>query len=141
MDPSHVRRAANEALLANSSFETVAREWFAKKSPGWAPSHSSKIIRLAKRALEIFSELLPVTGNCQYVFPGIRTSEGPMSENTVNAALRRLGYSGGEMTGHGFRSMVSTLLNEQGWSPDEIERMLSHVVKNTWPKNRALRQA
>ncbi len=54
-----------------------------------------------------------------------------MSENTVLAALRRLGYGKGEMTGHGFRSMASTLLNEQGWHPDAIERQLAHVERNS----------
>ena len=54
-----------------------------------------------------------------------------MSENTVNAALRALGYSGNEMTGHGFRSTASTLLNEQGWSHDAIERQLAHGERNT----------
>jgi integrase len=49
-----------------------------------------------------------------------------MSENTVTAALRRMGYSGDDMTGHGFRSMASTLLNEQGWNRDAIERQLAH---------------
>jgi len=53
-----------------------------------------------------------------------------MSENTINAALRRLGYTGDEMTGHGFRSMASTLLNEQGWPPDVIERQLAHAESN-----------
>jgi integrase len=54
-----------------------------------------------------------------------------MSENTVNAALRRLGYTKEEMTGHGFRSMASTLLNESGWTPDAIERQLAHVEGNS----------
>jgi len=54
-----------------------------------------------------------------------------MSENTVLAALRRLGYTGDEMTGHGFRSMASTLLNEQGWNSDAIERQLAHGERNT----------
>ncbi len=49
-----------------------------------------------------------------------------MSENTITAALRRMGYSGQDMTGHGFRSMASTLLNEQGWNRDAIERQLAH---------------
>ena len=53
-----------------------------------------------------------------------------MSDNTVNAALRRLGYSNTQMTGHGFRSMASTLLNEQGWHPDAIERQLAHQEPN-----------
>jgi integrase len=65
------------------------------------------------------------------VFPSIRTPARPMSENTVNAALRRLGYSGDEMTAHGFRAMASTLLNESGkWSVDAIERALAHKDKD-----------
>jgi integrase len=53
-----------------------------------------------------------------------------MSENTVNAGLRRMGYTNDEMTGHGFRSMASTLLNEQRWHPDAIERQLAHAEEN-----------
>ena len=53
-----------------------------------------------------------------------------MSENTINAALRRIGYSKEEMTGHGFRSMASTILNEQGWNRDHIERQLAHSEGN-----------
>ena len=53
-----------------------------------------------------------------------------MSENTVNAGLRRLGYAVGDMTGHGFRSMASTLLNEQGWNRDAIERQLAHAERD-----------
>lgn len=53
-----------------------------------------------------------------------------MSNNAVLAALRRLGYSKDEMTGHGFRSMASTLLNEQGWNRDAIERQLAHAERN-----------
>ena len=58
------------------------------------------------------------------------TSKRPMSENTVLGALRRLGYTTDEMTGHGFRSMASTLLNEQGWNRDAIERQLAHAERN-----------
>jgi integrase len=53
-----------------------------------------------------------------------------MSENTVTGALRRLGYTGDEMTGHGFRSMACTILNEQGWNKDAIERQLAHAERN-----------
>jgi integrase len=68
-----------------------------------------------------------VTGPAGYVFPSIRTRTRPMSENTINAGLRRLGFSGDEMTAHGFRAMASTLLNESGkWHPDAIERALAH---------------
>lgn len=80
--------------------------------------------------MAILRELHPLTGEGRYVFPGLRTGSRPMSENTVNAALRRLGYSGEEMTGHGFRSMAATQLNEMGWSPDAIERQLAHAETN-----------
>ncbi len=67
----------------------------------------------------------------RYVFPGAQHRDRVMSENTVNGALRRLGYSKGEMTGHGFRSMASTLLNEQGWNRDAIERQPAHAERDS----------
>ena len=67
----------------------------------------------------------------QFIFPGFQSLKRPMSENALNGALRRLGYSGDEMTSHGFRAMASTLLNEMGrWHPDAIERQLAHVEAN-----------
>jgi integrase len=88
------------------------------------------IIPLSQQAVAILRELHPLTGRGKYVFPSLRSGERPMSENTVNAALRRLGYDKGEMTGHGFRSMASTLLNEQGWHHDAIERQLAHAERD-----------
>lgn len=88
------------------------------------------IVPLAKQAIAILQELHMLTGNSKYVFPSIRASKRPMSENTVLGALRRLGYTTDEMTGHGFRSMASTLLNEQGWNRDAIERQLAHAERN-----------
>ena len=84
------------------------------------------IVPLSRQALAIFEELRTVTGNEQYLFPSVRSGSRPMSDNTMNAALRRLGYSREEMTCHGFRSMASTLLNELGWNRDAIERQLAH---------------
>ncbi len=89
------------------------------------------IVPLSMQAVNILKELHPLTGNGKYVFPGIRSIRRPMSENTVNAALRRLGFSSNEMTAHGFRSMASTLLNEQGWNRDAIERQLAHAERNS----------
>lgn len=66
----------------------------------------------------------------RYLFPSIRGASAFMSENTVNAALRNLGYAKDAMTGHGFRAMASTWLNEMGWMPDVIERQLAHVERN-----------
>ena len=84
------------------------------------------IVPLSKQAVEVLNEVRPITGEGRYAFPSARTPDRPMSENTVNAALRRLGYASDEMTGHGFRSMASTLLNENGWNRDAIERQLAH---------------
>jgi integrase len=84
------------------------------------------IVPLSTQALAVLNDLHVATGHGRYLFPSIRTSSRPMSENTVNAALRRLGYTREEMTGHGFRSTASTLLNELGWPSDAIERQLSH---------------
>lgn len=89
------------------------------------------IVPLAKQAIATLREIQPLTGHLRYVFPSVRTSDRPMSENTVNAALRRMGYTSEQMTGHGFRSMASTLLNEKGWNRDAIERQLAHGERNS----------
>jgi integrase len=106
IDPAEQRKAAKLAsAIANpgNSFEIVGREWFKLNEPKWARSHAEKIIGRLER--DVF-------------------------ENTVNAGLRRMGYTNDEMTGHGFRSMASTLLNEQRWHPDAIERQLAHDEEN-----------
>ena len=82
------------------------------------------------------NQLLPAVladppGRQRYVFPAIGGGGRPLSENTLNGAIRRLGYSGEEMTAHGFRTMASTLLNEQGVHPDLIELQLAHAERNT----------
>jgi integrase len=91
---------------------------------------AAHVVPLSAQAVTILHELHALTGDGKYIFPGVRTRSRPMSENTVNAALRRLGYSTDEMTGHGFRSMASTLLNEQGWNRDAIERQLAHAERD-----------
>jgi integrase len=88
------------------------------------------VVPLSKQAVAILRELHPLTWGGRYVFPGARTNGRSMSENTVNAALRRLGYTSDQMTGHGFRSMASTLLNEAGWNRDAIERQLAHAERD-----------
>ncbi|HET8700990.1 MAG TPA: site-specific integrase, partial [Nitrococcus sp.] len=88
------------------------------------------IVPLSTQAAAVLREIHPLTGHGRYVFPGVRSHDRPMSENTVNAALRYMGYSKNEMTGHGFRSMASTLLNEQGWPRDAIERQLAHAERD-----------
>jgi integrase len=99
------------------------------------PGHKMKmkaphLVPLSTKAVAILRELHSLTGSGHFVFPGIRTASRPMSENTINGALRRLGYTGEEMTGHGFRSMAATRLNEMGWNADAIERQLAHAESN-----------
>jgi integrase len=90
------------------------------------------VVPLSRQALGVFDSLKALSGHRCYVFPSIGSGERPMSENTVNGALRRLGFTGDEMTAHGFRAMASTLLNESGkWSPDAIERALAHKDRDT----------
>lgn len=85
-------------------------------------------VPLSRQAIALFREVMTASGPSGYVFPSIRTRARPMSENTINAGLRRLGYASDEMTAHGFRAMASTLLNESGkWHPDAIERALAHA--------------
>ena len=81
------------------------------------------IVPLSRQVIAILRELHPLTGRGRYLFPSIRHPDQPMSENTVNTALRRLGFPQEKICGYGFRAMASTRLNEQGWSPDFIERM------------------
>jgi integrase len=89
------------------------------------------IVPLSRQAVEILRDLVVITGRQRYVFPAIGGGGRPISENTLNGALRRIGYPGDVMTAHGFRTMASTLLNEQGVHPDLIELQLAHAERNT----------
>ena len=111
-----------------SEINTDAAEW--RIPAAKMKMRVQHIVPLSQQALAVLEELRPLTGLGRYVFPSERTTERPMSENTVTAALRRLGYTKEEMTGHGFRSMASTLLNELGWNRDAIERQLAHAERN-----------
>ncbi len=111
-------------------------EWSEFGADEWRlPDHKMKageahLVPLSAQARAVLDELQPLTGGGPYLFPCERTRSRPMSENTINAALRRLGYSKDEMTGHGFRSMASTLLHELGYPPMVIERQLAHAERN-----------
>ena len=107
-----------------------------KEEPEWRiPSTRMKmrdehIVPLSRQAVAILREIEPLTGGGRYVFPSLRGGHRPISENTVNVALRNIGYSGQEMTGHGFRAMASTCLNERGVAPDLIELQLAHAERD-----------
>lgn len=94
------------------------------------------LVPLSTQAVEILRELHPLTGRGKYVFPSIRTGQRCMSENTINAALRSMGYSKDKMTAHGFRAMARTILDEVlEERVDLIEHQLAHAVKD--PNGRA----
>ena len=85
-------------------------------------------VPLAPRALAIVKELRKLTGASKYLFPSVRSLDRCLSENTLNAALRRMGFKNEEMTSHGFRASASSMLNECGlWHADAVERQLAHV--------------
>ena len=114
-------------------------EWneFDLETAEWSiPAEKMKMRRphrlpLARQSLGVLQELQQLTGKGRWLFPSVRTSTRPISENTLNAALRRLGYGSEEICTHGFRSMASSRLNEMGrWNPDAIERQLAHQEAN-----------
>ncbi len=94
------------------------------------------LVPLSRQAVAILEELQPLTGRSTYVFPGVRSPKRPMSNNAINAALRRMGFDKETMTGHGFRAMARTVLDEVlHFRPDYIEHQLAHTVKD--PNGRA----
>jgi len=120
--PGELRKAAW------SEIDLDAAEW--RIPAARMKMREEHVVPLATQAVAILRDLHPLTGSHAFLFPSARTSDRPMSENTVNAALRRLGYTGEEIVGHGFRAMASTRLNEMGWPSDPIERQLAHAERN-----------
>ena len=119
------------ALLYQRPGELRQAEWiefdFAEKI--WTiPAPRMKMrkpheVPLPRQAIVVLEDLKAVSGHCRLVFPGLRTADRPISENTMNAALRRLGFAKEEMSSHGYRATASTLLNQcKKWSPDAVER-------------------
>lgn len=112
-----------------AEFDLEAAEW--RIPGGKMKMKNDHIVPLSRQALEILRELHPVTGHGRYVCPSLRTGERCMSENTINAALRGLGYSNEVQTAHGFRATARTILDEVlGERVDLIEHQLAHAVKD-----------
>ncbi|MFK7876728.1 MAG: tyrosine-type recombinase/integrase [Paracoccaceae bacterium] len=127
------------AILAQRPGEIRHATWseFDFEECVWSiPAEKMKMRRdhtvpLPMQAVALLGELKIFNNAGDYLFPSLRTWTRPMSENTLNPALRRTGYAGDEMTAHGFRTSFSTLANESGlWNPDAIERALAHFEKN-----------
>jgi len=122
------------ALWADIDLE--AAEWRYVTSKTKLPH----IVPLSLQAVEVLRDLLPYTKRSEYVFPGVRSVSKPMSENTLNAALRNLGFDGSMMVGHGFRAMARTVLDEVlGYRSDYIDHQLAHAVRD--PLGRAYNRA
>jgi integrase len=103
------------------------------------PSHAHKtgkktqaphLVPLSSQSIEILQEIQPLTGDDKYVFPGARDRNRPMSDNAVRSAMRRLGWTGDEMTPHGFRAMASTIMDNMGYKQEWLERQLAHDEAN-----------
>lgn len=121
--PGELRHADwSEVDLDNATWKIPA---------GKMKSRRPHAVPLSRQVRDLLLELRELRGGRGYLFASLHASQRPMSENTLNAALRRLGYSGDEMTAHGLRATASTLLNESGlWSIDAIERSLAHKDSN-----------
>lgn len=110
-----------------SDIDLQAAEWRYTTSK----THTAHIVPLARQALEVLEEVRPHSRRSDYVLPSVRTVSKPISENTINAALRNIGFDGTMMTAHGFRAMARTLLDEVlGYRPDFIEHQLAHAVRD-----------
>ncbi len=118
--PGELRSAEWSEVDLDSTVWSIPGEKMKMRRPHRVP--------LSPRAVAVLRDLHTITGKGRYLFPSARSSSRCMSENTINAALRRLGFKQDEMTAHGFRSAASSILNESGlWNPDAIERQLAHV--------------
>ena len=117
-----------------SEFDFAAAEWHIPA--GRMKMKIAHLVPLPRQAVEILESLRPLTGNGRYVFPGHRSPLRCMSDNALNAALRRMGFEKSEITTHGFRAMARTILDEVlQVRPDYIEHQLAHAVKD--PNGRA----
>lgn len=117
-----------------SEFDLDAAEWNIPAER--MKTRQAHLVPLSTQAVAVLEELRDLTGNRLHVFPSTRDPKRPMSENTVNAALRRMGFDKDTMTGHGFRATARTVLDETlGFRPDFIEHQLAHAVRD--PNGRA----
>ncbi len=125
--PGNVRMAEWAEIDLEAGMWTIPAEKM-KRTVHGKTNGRPHLVPLASQAVEALRELKPLTGHGRYVFPSLLTGERPMSENTVRAALRRMGYANDEMTAHGFRAMARTLIVERlpGIAPDVIEAQLAH---------------
>jgi integrase len=120
--PGEVRGATRNELDRKKAVWRIPAERMKMRAPHDVP--------LSKQALLVLEEVWPLSEYGDLVFPSIRSTKRPLSENAMNAALRRMGYGKDEVTAHGFRVTASTILNARHYDPDVIEAVLAHQDKN-----------
>lgn len=128
--PGELRAAEWAELDLDARIWEIPSDRMKRTKQGKA-SGGAHIVPLSSQAVAVLRELHALTGNGRFLFPSVRTKDRPMSDNTINGALRRLGYDGDTMTGHGFRAMARTILDEVlGLPAAIIEAQLAHAVKD-----------
>ncbi|KVW91018.1 tyrosine-type recombinase/integrase [Burkholderia cepacia] len=128
--PGELRAAEWAELDLDAGIWEIPSDRMKRTKQGKA-SGGAHIVPLSTQAVMVLRELHALTGNGRFLFPSVRTKDRPMSDNTINGALRRLGYDGDTMTGHGFRAMARTILDEVlGLPAAIIEAQLAHAVKD-----------
>jgi len=126
LSPLIFQRPGEIRQMQWSDIDLNAKEWRYLVTK----TNAQHIVPLSTQAIAILETIKPFTGNGRYVFPSQRNDGRPMSDNAIRTALKSLGYDSDTITAHGFRGTASTLLNEQGWSPDAIERQLCHMPRD-----------
>lgn len=121
--PGEVRGATRSEFDLNAKIWHIPADRMKMRQPHDVP--------LSKQACTVLEEVWPFSIEGKLVFPSIRSSQRPLSENAFNSALRRMGYSKDEVTAHGFRATASTILNNRGYEPDVIEAVLAHQDRNS----------
>jgi len=121
--PGEVRGAKRSEFDLAAAVWRVPAERMKMRRPHQVP--------LSRQAVQLITDIWPYSEGAELVFPSIRSKRQALSENAFNAAIRRMGYSGGEVTAHGFRATASTILNSRGFNPDVIEAALAHQDENS----------
>ena len=120
--PGEVRGAVKAEFNLENATWCIPAERMKMRQPHEVP--------LSKQAIRILNKAFSFPGSSRYAFPSLRSIERPLSDNSFNAALRRMGYSKDEVTAHGFRVSASSILNTRGFDADVVEAVLAHQDKN-----------
>lgn len=128
LQPLIFARPANLATAEGDEFDLELAEW--RIAADKMKMKTGHIVPLSRQAIELLQDIKPLSGHKQYVFISNQCEDGHISRETPGATLRRMGYTG-QHTTHDFKTTTSTILHEQGFSSDVIERQLSHSERNS----------